>query len=519
MTLARDLLHRIGVPVDSETLAGVGGAEWRRGEGDVCTSLNPADGRALGAVAAASRSDYERVVAESLEAFAHWRRRPAPARGQLIRELGESLRCHQASLGQLVSLETGKIASEGAGEVQEMIDICDFAVGLSRQLYGVTMASERPEHRLFEQWHPLGPVGVITAFNFPVAVWAWNAAIATVCGDTVIWKPSPQAPLTAIAVQHLAQQVAHRHEADGVFSLCTDIDGEAGRWIAEDRRLPLVSATGSCRMGRQVGAVVAERLGRSLLELGGNNAAIIMPSADLDLTLRAVVFSAVGTAGQRCTTLRRLLVHKDLWNDVSQRLQRAYASVPVGDPLEPGTLMGPLISDAAVESMLGAIQTAQQQGGRLLYGGRRLDMPGCFVEPALIQAQADMSILQTETFAPILYLIPFTTLEEAIAIQNAAQQGLSSSIFTDRGAESEQFLSPWGSDCGIANVNIGTSGAEIGGAFGGEKDTGGGREAGSDAWKAYMRRQTCTVNFGAELPLAQGVRFEMPRDRRAQFDE
>jgi aldehyde dehydrogenase (NAD+) len=409
----------------------------------------------------------------------------------------------------LVTLETGKIRSEGEGEVQEMIDMCDFAVGLSRQLYGLTIASERPSHRMMEQWHPLGPIGIISAFNFPVAVWAWNAMIGAVCGDTMIWKPSPLAPLSAIAVHDIVRDVANTNGYDGVFNLCIGATEDVGGRMLADGRLPLISATGSCRMGRRVAEVVGRRLGRSLLELGGNNAIIITPSADLELAIRATVFAAVGTAGQRCTTARRLIVHESLYDVVLERLTQAYSRVSIGDPWDPAVLMGPLISEQAVGSMMAALDSARKGGGEVVYGGKRLNRPGFFVEPALVKARADMPIVAEETFAPILYLMRYKSLDEAISWQNSVEQGLSSSIFTNDVREGEHFLSAAGSDCGIANVNIGTSGAEIGGAFGGEKATGGGRESGSDSWKAYMRRQTCTINYGRELPLAQGVRFDL----------
>jgi aldehyde dehydrogenase (NAD+) len=424
-----------------------------------------------------------------------------------VRRLGNALREKREALGTLVSLEVGKILPEGVGEVQEMIDICDFAVGLSRQLYGKTMASERPNHRMYEQWHPLGPVGVISAFNFPVAVWSWNAAIAAVCGDTVLWKPSERTPLTAVAVTRICNEVMAGSGFEGVFNLVAGTGPEVGRLLVEDRRLPLISATGSTRMGRQVGPAVAARLGRTILELGGNNAIIIMDDADLELAVRAALFAAVGTAGQRCTSLRRLLVHRAVADKMVDRLKEAYAQVRIGDPLEEGTLMGPLVNEAAVENMMAAVETAREQGAQIVTGGRRLDRPGYFVEPTIARIPAGAPIVAEETFAPILWVIEFDTLEEAIELHNAVPQGLSSAIFTRSLKNAERFLSATGSDCGIANVNIGTSGAEIGGAFGGEKDTGGGREAGSDSWKAYMRRQTTTINWGDDLPLAQGIEF------------
>ncbi len=506
-----DLLRRLGIEASNSGVSQ--GSQWVADPGGAAiVSTNPATGEAIAEVRTANRATYDRSITAAQEAFAQWRRVPAPVRGEFIRQLGLALRQHKADLGLLVTLETGKIRSEGEGEVQEMIDMCDFAVGISRQLYGLTIASERPDHRLFEQWHPLGPIGIITAFNFPVAVWAWNSTLAAVCGDTSVWKPSPAAPLTAIAVQHLVHQVAQGLDfpATDVFNLCVGEGAEVGQWMAQDQRLPLISATGSCAMGRSVGQAVAARLGRSLLELGGNNAAIVTPTANLDLALRAVVFAAAGTAGQRCTTLRRLFLHESIADDFTARLRSAYESLTIGNPWEDNVLVGPLINRQAVEQMQQALQQAQQQGGTVLYGGDPLDGPGNFVRPALVSATPEMPIVTEETFAPILYVMTYRDLDDAIAAHNAVPQGLSSAIFTDRVIEMEQFLSAQGSDCGIANVNIGTSGAEIGGAFGGEKDTGGGREAGSDAWKAYMRRQTCTVNGGTALPLAQGVRFDVP---------
>ncbi len=484
-----------------------GGTGFDRAGGREIPSINPATGQTIAHAVLGSAADYDRVAESARVAFASWRKWPAPRRGEVIRQVGEELRRHKADLGRLVTLEVGKIRSEGEGEVQEMIDMCDFAVGLSRQLHGLTIASERPEHRMFEQWHPLGPVGIITAFNFPVAVWAWNAALAAVCGDTMIWKPSPETPLTAIAVQRLVNRVAEANGCPGVFNLCLGDAEDVGEAMVADPRLPLISATGSTRMGKRVATVVAGRLGRSLLELGGNNAIIVTESADVDLALRGVLFAAVGTAGQRCTTLRRLILHESIAEGFVARLADAYRSVRIGDPSDQKTLMGPLINERAVESMMRALRLATEQGGTIVVGGRRVDRPGFFVEPAIVRARPGMPIVAEETFAPILYAMTYRDLDEAIAIQNGVEQGLSSAIFTERLRDAERFLSVEGSDCGIANVNIGTSGAEIGGAFGGEKDTGGGREAGSDAWKAYMRRQTCTVNGGGELPLAQGVEF------------
>lgn len=434
---------------------------------------------------------------------------PAPRRGELIRLLGEELRTHKDMLGRLVTLECGKIHQEGLGEVQEMIDICDFAVGLSRQIYGLTIASERPGHRMMETWHPMGPCGVITAFNFPVAVWAWNAMIAAVCGDPVVWKPSLITPLTSIATHRIACQVAEAEGFPEIFQLVMGADDEVGERMIADRRLPLISATGSCRMGRRVAQVVAGRLGRSLLELGGNNAAIVMDDADLDLAARAIVFGAVGTAGQRCTTTRRLIAHSAIADELMGRLTRAYASVTIGDPLDSDTLMGPLISTTAADAMGAAIATACEQGAEVVCGGERLERPGAFVTPCIVRVPRglDLPIARTETFAPILYAFEVESLDDAIEMHNNVDQGLSSCLFTSNVISMERFIGPAGSDCGIANVNLGTSGAEIGGAFGGEKDTGGGRESGSDAWKSYMRRQTNTINMGSDLPLAQGVRF------------
>jgi aldehyde dehydrogenase (NAD+) len=472
-------------------------------------SLSPATRNVIAKVRQADATAYERVAATAYETFLDWRMVPAPKRGEVVRALGDELRAHKEALGRLVALEMGKILPEGLGEVQEMIDMCDFAVGLSRQLYGLTIASERPRHRMSEQWHPLGPVGVITAFNFPVAVWAWNAALAAVCGDTVIWKPSSQTPLTAIAVQHICNRVMARFGCDGVFNLVIGSGRDVGQRLVDDARVPLISFTGSTAQGRKVATSVAWRFGRSILELGGNNAVIVMDDANLDLALRAIVFAAVGTAGQRCTTLRRLLLQKGVHATLLERLAKAYASVPIGDPLNPGTLMGPLVSETAVADMMAALDKVREQGGEIVTGGKRVAGPGNFVEPTIVKAHEGLAIAEEETFAPILYVYEFETLDDALSIHNGVPQGLSSAIFTAGLLAAERFLSSEGSDCGIANVNIGTSGAEIGGAFGGEKETGGGREAGSDAWKAYMRRQTCTVNFSHDLPLAQGVKFDI----------
>ena len=472
------------------------------------SSENPATAQASASVTLAGDGDYEKVMASSVRAFESWRLMPAPQRGEIVRQIGDEVRRHQEALGALVSLETGKIRSEGLGEVQEVIDICDFATGLSRQLYGLSMHSERPQHRMYEQWHPLGPVGVITAFNFPVAVWAWNAMIAAVCGDVVVWKPSPKALLTAVAAQKIVDSVMARHGLRGVFNLVCG--GNAlGEKIASDARIPLVSFTGSVRAGRQVAQACAKRLARPLLELGGNNGVIVMDDADPELALRAIAFGAAGTAGQRCTSTRRLFLQKGIAPKLVERLVKIYNSIHIGDPLDDTTLMGPLIDADAVANYEKAIATAISQGGKVLAGGKVLKQPGHFVQPTLIRSEKPLPVSSEETFAPILYIVEFATLDEAIALHNAVPQGLSSAIFTNNLRHAEQFLSAAGSDCGIANVNIGTSGAEIGGAFGGEKDTGGGRESGSDAWKAYMRRQTCTINYGTELPLAQGVKFEL----------
>jgi aldehyde dehydrogenase (NAD+) len=487
--------------------SGACGADWLSPGGDRLPSENPTTGETIATVVQAVEADYEQVVTEAQRAFRKWRMVPGPKRGEFVRDLGLALREYKKPLGALVSLEMGKIRAEGEGEVQEMIDMADFAVGLSRQLYGLTMQSERPRHRMMEQWHPLGLVGVVTAFNFPVAVWAWNALLAAVCGDAIIWKPSSKTPLTAIAVQRIAHRVALQHDCAGLFGLTVGRGSAVGERLINDPRIPLVSATGSCRMGRHIGEAVAKRLGRSLLELGGNNAVIVTDDADLDLAIRGVLFGAVGTAGQRCTSTRRVLLQKGVAEEFTRRLLDAYGQVSIGDPLEEGTLMGPLVDSAAVDTMMEALDGIRSQGGEVLCGGRRIDRPGHFVEPTIVRAPRDLPLMQEETFAPILYLVEFESLEEALEIHNDVPQGLSSSIFTNSLRAAEAFLSPEGSDCGIANVNLGTSGAEIGGAFGGEKDTGGGRESGSDAWKIYMRRQTNTVNWGRELPLAQGISF------------
>ncbi|MEE3230376.1 MAG: aldehyde dehydrogenase family protein [Planctomycetota bacterium] len=478
------------------------------GQGEELVSINPASSEELARVAGATPEETLNTIQDAYDSFENWKKLPAPRRGEYIRLIGEELRRFKEPLGKLVSLECGKVLSEGEGEVQEMIDIADFAVGLSRTIGGATLPSERPDHRMFEQWHPLGPVGVITAFNFPVAVWSWNALVAAICGDTIVWKPSEKTPLTAIAVQKICNRVLEPEGLAGVFNLCCG-GTETGERIAADERLPLVSATGSCRMGREVAVAVAGRMGRSLLELGGNNAIIILDDADVDLALRAVLFGSLGTAGQRCTTTRRVLAQKGIFPTLAKRLTEAFESVIVGDPLDPKTLVGPLIDEEAVNTFEKAVAAARDSGGEILTGGQVIEGPGFFVQPTLIKAGSGMEIVREETFAPILYLLETDGLDEAISAQNNVRQGLSSAIFTDSVRNAERFLSVAGSDCGIANVNIGTSGAEIGGAFGGEKETGGGREAGSDSWKAYMRRQTCTINYGTELPLAQGVRFDL----------
>ena len=484
---------------------GAGG--WMKTEAAPIISYNPTTGEPIASILPATPEAYEQVVRVAQAEFKKWRAVPAPQRGQLVRDLGNALRENQEPLGELVTLEMGKIRAEGMGEVQEMVDICDFATGLSRQLYGLTMHSERPGHRMYEQWHPLGPVGVISAFNFPVAVWAWNAAIAAVCGDTVLWKPSELTPLTAVAVQHIANQVMADHGVTGIFNLLVGA-GDVGQLMTEDTRLPLISFTGSIPTGRKVSETVARRLGRSILELGGNNAIIVAPDANLDLTTRGILFGAVGTAGQRCTSTRRVLAHKEMVPQLTEKLVKAYKQVNIGDPLAEETLMGPLVTQDAVNKMINALEEATNDGGEVLVGGRtRPDIGPQFVEPAIVKMPAQTSIVQEETFAPILYILEYETFGEAMQLHNEVSQGLSSAIFTTNLLTAESFLAVGGSDCGIANVNIGTSGAEIGGAFGGEKDTGGGRESGSDAWKSYMRRQTNTVNWSKELPLAQGIQF------------
>jgi len=497
--------------IDDKPLGCVIGGDWSSGDGPPMPSYSAIDGHLIAEVGSATPDEVFKAARSAQEAFKEWRRVPAPARGELVRRYAAILRSYKKELGALVTLEVGKIPSEAEGEVQEMVDICDFAVGLSRQLYGKTIQSERPEHRLMEQWHPLGPIGVISAFNFPVAVWAWNTALALVCGDPVVWKPSEKAPLCAFACHSLLQQVVAEYDsAPNALSSVLNGGRETGRAVAASTDLPLVSATGSVPMGREVGQVVAARLGRSLLELGGNNALIVTRTADLDLALKAITFAAVGTAGQRCTTLRRLIIHRSVKDRMVCRLKKVFNTIKVGDPRLPGVLVGPLIDEGAAEAMVHALREARAQGG-IVNGGERITegMPnGAYVRPAIVEIRHDAPIVHNETFAPILYVVEYDSLEEAIAYQNEVPQGLSSAIFTSDVREAERFCSPEGSDCGIANVNIGTSGAEIGGAFGGEKETGGGRESGSDAWKSYMRRTTNTINYGQALPLAQGVRFE-----------
>ncbi|MDE2730217.1 MAG: aldehyde dehydrogenase family protein [Bacteroidota bacterium] len=487
------------------------GSDFSSGNGPIIPSVSPIDGARLAEVGSATGEEVECAAAQAQTAFRHWRTVPAPRRGELVRQYGQCLREHKEALGALVTLEAGKITAEAEGEVQEMIDICDFAVGLSRQLYGLTIQSERPAHRLMEQWHPLGPIGVISAFNFPVAVWSWNAALALVCGDPVVWKPSEKTPLTAFACHQLLMKVAGDFEdAPNALSIVVNGGPEVGQALAASPKLPLISATGSVPMGRSVGKTVAGRLGRALLELGGNNALIVTPTADLELAVQAITFAAVGTTGQRCTTLRRLIVHSSLKDRLVRQLTRAWATIRIGDPREPGVLMGPLIDRQAGRRMQSMLAKAGAAGA-VVHGGRRVEQGvppgGTYVEPALVEIAADSPQLKVETFAPICYVVAYDTFEEAIEIQNGVPQGLSSAVFTGSILEAEQFCGPTGSDCGLANVNIGTSGAEIGGAFGGEKETGGGRESGSDAWKNYMRRATNTINYGHELPLAQGIEF------------
>ena len=481
--------------------------------GENIDSFSPVDGSLIGSVSQTTEEEYEKIMQSAISAFKFWRKKPAPYRGDIVRQYGEKLRKYKQPLGELVSYEMGKSLQEGLGEVQEMIDICDFAVGLSRQLHGLTMHSERPGHRMYEQYHPLGVVGIISAFNFPVAVWNWNTALAWICGDTCVWKASEKAPLCAVACQNIWSEVAKENDLPEGISCIVNGDFRVGEMITNDDRIPLVSATGSTRMGRVVGATVAKRFGKSLLELGGNNAIIITPDADLEITIVGALFGAVGTCGQRCTSTRRLIIHESVYEEVKQKLAGAYTQLSIGNPLDEKNHVGPLIDKDAVNMYLSAIEKAKKEGGNVLVEGGVLSGPGyesgCYVNPVIIEAKNNFDIVQEETFAPILYIMKYSDLEEAIDMQNGVKQGLSSAIMTNNLREAEKFLSAQGSDCGIANVNIGTSGAEIGGAFGGEKETGGGRESGSDAWKIYMRRQTNTINYTSDLPLAQGIRFDI----------
>ncbi|MGK0137031.1 MAG: aldehyde dehydrogenase (NAD+) [Algoriphagus sp.] len=504
-----DFLSKLNISANN--LGNFDGNSFLNGEGQALESYSPVDAKLIGIASLSTPTDYNTMMLKCQKAFKSWRKKPAPLRGEIVRQMGEAFRLNKMALGQLVSYEMGKSLQEGLGEVQEVIDICDFAVGLSRQLHGLTMHSERPNHRMLEQWHPYGVVGVISAFNFPVAVWSWNTMIALVCGNTTIWKPSEKTPLCGIACMNIIKDVLVRNNVEeGVVTL---VQGNAviGELMANDTRLPVVSATGSTRMGKEVAKNVAARLGKSILELGGNNAIIVTPNTDLKILVPGVVFGAMGTCGQRCTSTRRLIVHNSILEIVKNTLVNAYGQLVIGSPLDEKNHMGPLIDLDAVSKFIEAMKKIPQQGGEILCGGEVLEREGsnCYVSPCIAMAPADAEIVHTETFAPILYIHSYDSLEEAIDIQNSVPQGLSSAIFTSNLLESEQFLSAWGSDCGIANVNIGTSGAEIGGAFGGEKETGGGRESGSDAWKGYMRRQTCTINYGTDLPLAQGIKFEL----------
>jgi aldehyde dehydrogenase (NAD+) len=507
----RSILDKLGL---TDELCGAGSGSWLDCSGETLSSKSPIDEQVIGEIRSAADNDYEKVIGRATEAFQTWRMIPAPQRGDIVRQIGNSLRRHKKDLGELVTLEMGKIRVEGEGEVQEMIDMADFAVGQSRMLYGLTMPSERPDHRMYEQWHPLGPVGVITSFNFPLAPWAWNAMIALVAGDTVIWKPSSKTPVTAVAAMSIVWDVLNRNGLpEGICNLIIGNRQNAGDALIRDRRVPLISATGSVAMGRHVGRIVAGRLGRSILELGGNNAVIVTEHANLTMAVQAIVFGAVGTAGQRCTSTRRVIVHENVYDVLVESLINMYRQIQIGNPFDDGILMGPLVDPKAVGAMQHALVRLKEQGGKILYGGEVLSGgiydAGTYVTPALCSAAATMPIVAEETFAPILYLLKYRQLDQAIAGHNSVSQGLSSSIFTNDLGEAERFLSHKGSDCGIANVNVGTSGAEIGGAFGGEKETGGGREAGSDAWKSYMRRQTCTINWSGKLPLAQGIEFEL----------
>lgn len=506
----QDVLKALGIKEVNDGCST--GVNWFA-SGDIIESYSPVDGKLIAKVKTATKADYQKIINSASTAFKHWRTIPAPKRGEIVRQFGDKLRIKKAMLGKLVSYEMGKSYQEGLGEVQEMIDICDFAVGLSRQLYGLTIQSERANHRMMEQWHPLGVVGIISAFNFPVAVWSWNTALAWISGDTCIWKASEKVPLCSIACQNIWNEVAKENNLPEGISCIINGDYKVGEYLTEDTHVPLISATGSTRMGKIVGSKVAERFGRSILELGGNNSIIVSPEADLDMTIIGAVFGAVGTAGQRCTTTRRLIIHESIYDKLKEKLVKAYGQLKIGDPLNENNHVGPLIDKDAVKAYMNAIERAIAEGGKIVVPGGVLEgkgyESGCYVKPAIVEAKNEMAIVQHETFAPILYLIKYKTIEEAIELQNGVPQGLSSAIMTLNVREAELFMSATGSDCGIANVNIGTSGAEIGGAFGGEKETGGGRESGSDAWKAYMRRQTNTVNFGSNLPLAQGIKFDL----------
>lgn len=489
------------------------GSNWMKGNGPVLESYSPVDGSKIGSVTSATADEYEQVIASAKSAFSEWRKVPAPKRGEVVRQIGDELRVHKEALGKLVSYEMGKSYQEGLGEVQEMIDICDFAVGLSRQLYGLSLHSERPNHRMYEQWHPLGIVGIISAFNFPVAVWSWNTMLAWVCGDVCVWKPSEKTPLCSVACQNIINKVFERNDVPEGVSCLVNGDYKVGELMTADKNVPLVSATGSIRMGKKVGEAVGARLGKSLLELGGNNAIIITENADLEMTIIGALFGAVGTCGQRCTSTRRLIIHESIYDQVKDKLANAYTQLSIGNPLDENNHVGPLIDTDAVAAYSNAIAQLKAEGGNVVVEGGVLQgegyESGCYVKPCIAEVENSYEIVQNETFAPILYLMKYSTIEEAIELQNGVVQGLSSAIMTNNMRESELFLSAAGSDCGIANVNIGTSGAEIGGAFGGEKETGGGRESGSDAWKVYMRRQTNTINYGTDLPLAQGIKFDL----------
>ncbi len=504
-----DILKKLNLAINNFG-ACTGENNWSKttSEGNLI-SYNPATEKAIASIYQCSKMDYENIIAQAGKTFLTWRKTPAPKRGEVIRLIGEALRTHKDALGSLVSLEMGKSKQEGDGEVQEMIDMADFAVGLSRMLYGKTMHSERPEHRMYEQWQPLGVIGIISAFNFPVAVWAWNAFLAAVTGNTIVWKPSPKTPLCALAVQHICNKVMTMQGLTGIFSLFITDDNELATQFVSDTRVPLISFTGSTTVGKQVNEIIARRLGKSLLELSGNNAILVDETADLQLAVPAIVFGAIGTAGQRCTTTRRLIVHEKIYDKLITVLISTYKKMTIGDPLDVKNLLGPLIDKAAVEQYLTTLNDIQHAGGKILFGGKALKGPGYYVEPTLVEANNEWDVVQRETFAPILYIMKYKTFDEAIAMQNHSHYGLSSALFTNQLQHAELFLSACGSDCGIANINIGTSGAEIGGAFGGEKQTGGGREAGSDAWKAYMRRQTNTINWSQALPLAQGIRFDI----------